>query len=136
VAEMKMKRRFFTISSVIILWLILEPIFVRGLHLITLKDVGDSIQTLPFALLLPLGFINLFGNVNSTDFPKTVKLIISMVGLGIYGCGFAYYLWKCENYKRGTYITFYLAIMVIFVLSMKGCAKMTNDPHFLNLHPL
>ncbi len=133
---MKMKRRLITISSLIILWLILEPTFVRGLHLITLKDVGDSIQTLPFVLLLPLGFINLFVNVNSSDFPKNMKLVISILGLGIYGFGLAYYLWKCENYKKETYVAFYLIIIVLFVLSMKGCAKMTNDPHFLNLHPL
>ena len=128
---MEIKRRLIVIISLILSWLILMPIFVREYSEIPMKDLNEIISTLPFLFLLPLGFINLFVNVNDTNLPGYLGVIILMLGIAIYGNVFTCYLWKCERFSKERYIIFYFIILLIFVLSMKGCVKMTLDPHFI-----
>lgn len=128
--NMKVNRRRTTLISIIVLWLILMPVFLSATFPISLmRLLLTTIQTVGFLPILPLGLLSFFIDLHDL-LRSNAPILIALPGLIVYSLAFGFYLWKCETFKKRTYIISYFTIMIIFVLSMKGCTNvvLSNIP--------
>lgn len=73
----------------------------------------------PFIVLLPMGFLYLLvGHTNIISY--TIVSVGFVVGL-------TYYLIKCKTMRLNLLLFSSLVIIIIFVLSMKGCVASLRD---------
>jgi hypothetical protein len=116
--EKLLRNRIVFPLSLFLLYLILFPIFmlIHG-ELVGLKEV---LLVTVYLFNLPYGLIYLFGkNIE----PALESIILWSANIVFFG-GTAIYLLKCNKMKVRTLIAAASAILVIFILSLKGCAMM------------
>ena len=74
-----------------------------------------------FGVFLPIGFIWLFVDLN--DQPRFLKEAIFILMSAMFWGTLVYYMIRIKTIERRKIVLFFTAILVIFVLSMKGCVS-------------
>jgi len=95
------------------------------------KNIEDLIQLyvlgLVFAFFLPVGFVNLF--IDSKIYPAFFVLSSMFVGV-LFITSFIIFVVACKTMPKKSLVIFYIVILIVFILSMKGCVSIFGNTSF------
>jgi hypothetical protein len=133
--ENLLRRRITIIIIMIILYLFFYPIFLSHYDLYSaLKELSYNnkfvlyLYSLIFVMLLPLGFVNLFIDIHK--YSHTMQYLIWIVVGVVFGGAFAFYMVRYKTIESKVLIFYSLVILIIFILSMKGCVSIFANMWF------